>query len=115
MKKVLVSVLIIVVALSCFLTSCMVSKSDLAGTWVSDTFYYSKGGYYAYIHIEIDKDGTYTKTRYSSAGIAMETERGTVEIDGTEVRCTKANNSTKIVLEYKDGILTSGDRTYTKQ
>lgn len=113
MKRYLVSILVVVIVLTCVLTSCGTKKEDLAGTWVSDVFT-SDSGYTAVFIIEFDEDGTYKKVKCKAAGyMPIETESGTYEISGNKISCIKGNETTE--YEYKDGTLTSGKRTYSKQ
>ena len=113
MKRYRASFLLVIIVLTCVLTSCGTKKDDLVGTWVSDVFT-SDSGYTAVFIIEFDEDGTYKKVKCKASGYKpIETENGTYEISGNKIRCIKGNETTN--YEYNDGILTSGKRTYTKQ
>ena len=113
MKKFVISIMLLVIVMSCVLVSCGASEEDLVGTWVSDVFT-SDSGYTAIFIIEFKEDGTYKKVKCKASGnTPIETETGSYEISGSEISCKKGKTTT--TYTYEDNTLTSGKRTYTKE
>ena len=111
MKKYLAGILVVVLVLTCCLTSCA-TKNKLVGTWISDEF--KNDGYMAVYIIEFDKDGTYTHKMCKASGYTtIKTETGRFEIKGDEVHLIKGKVTT--LYEYKGGVLTNGRITLNKQ
>lgn len=113
MKRSLASVLLVVMALICVLTSCGVEKEDIIGTWVSDEFASADGNTKVFI-IEFREDGTCMSANYkTSDSIPTEPKTGTYEIGSNTIRCSYEDSV--ITYVYKGGTLKSGSIKYSKK